>query len=412
MKNRVVITGIGLISPLGDTPEGVFRAAMAGQSAVSLWDECLAPPVAVARTSFDASRWFTRTQLTGVDRFSQFAVAAGLLACQDGNWPMLPANTGIYCGVGMGGSAALELAFGNFREGHRTPPLSIPAFMPNAAAAHLAMRLQVHGPVYTYSMACASGAAAIAEAAKAVASGEVGVALAGGSEAILTPAVVSAWQSLQTLARPGGDPAAACRPFSVDRSGLVLGEGAAFLLLEPLEAARDRGATVYAEIAGSGASSDATHLTKPDAAGQARALVAALRAADLRPDDVGYCNAHGTATQAGDLSECEALRQVWGEAIDGLQVSSTKAMHGHLLGAAGALEAAITAMALHYQALPPSAHCTVQDPACRIRLVGQNGVQGTVVQAAISNSFAFGGANIVLAFRRAGLSAARTHVAA
>src|SRR5262249_24969021 len=212
--------------------------------------------------------------------------------------------------------------------------------MGNAPAAHVAMRGGYKGPVLSYCVACASSAVAIAEAGKSIRAGEIDVAFAGGTEAMLLPAIVRAWQSVQTLATPDAQRIeTSCRPFALDRSGFVLAEGAAFLVLEATQAAARRSARVYAELVGSGMSCDATHLTKPDAAGQARAIKSALLAAHLDPADVGYCNAHGTATQAGDVVECDALRSIWGDAINGLRVSSTKSMHGHLLGGAGALEA-------------------------------------------------------------------------
>ena len=401
MMRRVVITGIGLVSPHGDTPEGVFDALMAGRSAVGLWDDGHAAAFVAARAPFDPGRWFSRLQLAGVDRVSQFAVAAAEMARADAGLVALDTDAGIYVGTGMGGAAAIDQAYANMHQSKRMHPLTIPAFMSNAPASHVAMRMQVHGPVYTWSMACASAAVAIAEAAKAVGRGDVGSALAGGSEALLVPGVVGAWQSLQTLASATGpDPAAASRPFSTGRTGLVLGEGAAFLILEPLEAALARGARIYAEVAGSGFSCDATHLTKPDRSGQVRALQAALKSSGLAPRDIGYCNAHGTATLVGDVVECEALAEVWGDALGTLAVSSTKSMHGHLLGAGGALEAAVTAMSLQRQMLPPSMHCADQDPACGVTLVRESGMAAPTLQAAISNSFAFGGSNVVLALRR------------
>ena len=401
MTRRVVVTGIGLVSPHGDTPGAVFDALMEGRSAIGRWTSPETPPAVAACAAFDPARWFTRLQLAGVDRVSQIAVAAAESARADAGIEALDERSGVYVGTGMGGASAIDEAFARYSESGRVPPLTVPAFMPNAPAAHVAMRAKVHGPVLTYSIACASSAVAIAEAAKAVAAGEVECALAGGSEALLVPGAIRAWQALQTLASPETeDPSRACRPFAADRTGLVLGEGAAFLLLEPLEAAKARGAHVYAEFAGSGISCDATHLTKPDVSGQVRALVSALRASGLSPADVGYCNAHGTATRAGDVVECEALAQVWGDAIGALAVSSTKSMHGHLLGAAGALEAAITVLALERRALPPNMHCGPQDPGCRVPLVQQPHTKAPRLRAAISNSFAFGGTNAVLAFRR------------
>ena len=398
MTRRVVITGIGLVSPHGDCPEAVFSALLAGQSAIERWEPDGVPAVVVARAPFDATRWFTRLQLAGVDRVSQLAVAAAEMACVDAGVTTLDEMTGVYVGTGMGGAAAIE---GVFRADGRVPPLSVPAFMPNAAAAHIAMRKSLHGVVYTYSIACASSAVAIAEAAKAIANGEIDAAIAGGSEALLVPSVVRAWQALRTLASADGDnPSNASRPFSSERTGLVLGEGAAFLMLESYESAIARGARIYAELAGSGVSCDATHLTKPDSAGQVRALVAALKNSKLVPSEVGYCNAHGTATLIGDVVECESLRAVWGENLSSLAVSSSKSMHGHLLGAAGALEAAITAMAIYYQSVPPNMHCAIPDPLCDVPLIREPNTRMPSLRAAISNSFAFGGTNAVLAFRR------------
>jgi 3-oxoacyl-[acyl-carrier-protein] synthase II len=401
MSRRVAVTGIGLVSPHGDSPVTVFDALMAGQSAITRWHDEQLPPAVVAPAAFDVTGWFTRLQLAGVDRVSQIAVAAAEMARLDAGLEALEDGSGIYAGSGMGGAAAIDQAFSSHRDSGRVPPLTIPAFMPNAPAAHVAMRTKVRGPVFTYSIACSSASVAIAEGARAVARGDVDCALAGGSEALLVSSVLRAWQALQTLASgEKGDPASACRPFSTERNGLVLGEGAAFLLLEPLEAARARGARIYAEFAGSGVSCDAAHLTKPDAAGQVRALQAALRDSGLAPADIGYCNAHGTATLVGDVVECEALNRVWGDAIGDLAVSSTKSMHGHLLGAAGALEAAITVMALHRRELPPSMHCDNQDPACAVSLIRQPGAAAPNLRAAITNSFAFGGTNAVLAFKQ------------
>lgn len=399
---RVAITGLGLVSPHGDAPQQVFDALMAGRSAIAPWDAEGSIPAVVARAPFDASRWFTRLQLSGVDRVSQIAVAAAEMAREDAGLERLDSQAGVYVGSGMGGAAAIDAAFSADHGNARIPPLTVPAFMPNAPAAHVAMRAGIHGPVLTYSVACASAASAIVEAARAVARGDLNQALAGGSEALLVPSVVRAWRALQTLAGVDEeDPAQSCRPFGARRSGLVLGEGAAFLLLEPLDRALARGARIYAEFAGSGMSCDATHLTKPDPTGQVRALEAALLDAGLRPSDVGYCNAHGTATIAGDLAESESLARVWGEHLPRLAVSSTKAMHGHLLGAAGALEALITVMALHRQELPPNMFADPPEPRCPLALVDTPNTRAKGLQAAVSNSFAFGGSNVVLAFRRA-----------
>ena len=398
----VAVTGIGIVSPHGDDPDRMFDALLRGESAVRPIFPELAKPAAAAAVAFDESRWFTKLQLAGVDRVSQLAVGAATLAVDDaGGLDAAPERVGVYVGCGMGGAGALEAAYASGLRGGRVPPLTVPAFMPNAPAAHVAMRHRAHGPVLTYSVACASSAVALAEAARAVRRGDVDVAIAGGAEALIVPGVVSAWQALQTLASfTEGQAATACKPFAANRNGFVLGEGAAFLVLESTERARRRGARVHADLAGSGLTCDATHLTKPDSTGQQRALRAALADAGLAARAVGYCNAHGTATQIGDVVECDALRAVWGEACDRLWVSSTKALHGHLLGAAGALEAVVTILALREQRLPPNAHCESPDPQCAVRLVLKAQQAADGVNAAVSSSFAFGGTNAVLVFTR------------
>jgi 3-oxoacyl-[acyl-carrier-protein] synthase II len=400
----VVVTGLGLQSPHGDDPQAVLAALLRGESAVrEVFPGQLPKPAAAATVAFDESRWFTKLQLAGVDRVSQLAVAAADLAFKDAGSPggLDAERVGVYSGCGMGGGAAIETAYLSGASGGRVPPLTIPAFMPNAPAAHVAIRQRAQGPVLTYSVACASSAVAIGEAMRAVQRGDVDLALAGGSEALVVPGVVAAWQAMQTLAGfTPGEAARACRPFAADRAGFVLGEGAAFLVLESEAHARARGARIHARLLGYGLSSDATHLTKPDAAGQARALRGALREAGLAPSDVGYCNAHGTATKIGDLVECAALASVWGADLPDLRVSSTKALHGHLLGAAGALEAAITILALQQQQLPPNQHGAGADPACPIHLVLPGDTAAPKLQAAVTSSFAFGGTNAVLAFGR------------
>ncbi len=402
MNHEVSVTGLGVMAPHGSAPDALFQALLDGRSAIQPVFPDLPKPAAAATVAFDETRWFTKLQLAGVDRVSQLAVAAADLALHDAGFfdhaDTDPERIGVYAGCGMGGAAALEAAY---RGGMRVPPLTIPAFMPNAPAAHVAMRNGVQGPVLTYSVACASSSVAIAEAAKAVQRGEVDLAIAGGSEALIVPGVVLAWQAMQTLATfAPGEAASSVRPFAANRTGFALGEGAAFVVLESAERARRRGARSHATLAGWGLSSDATHLTKPDAPGQARALRAALRQAGLQPRDVGYCNAHGTATRIGDVVERNALAEVWGHDLDRLRVSSTKALHGHMLGAAGAIEAVITILALHRRELPPNAHCDAPDPACSLDLVGPGDAAAPGIEAAISNSFAFGGTNSVLLFRR------------
>jgi 3-oxoacyl-[acyl-carrier-protein] synthase II len=402
--NDVAITGLGVVSPHGDDPRRMFAALMRGESAIRPVFPELAKPAVAALAAFDAARWFTKLQLPGVDRVSQMAVAAAELAVQDagGHDGLDASRLGVFVGCGMGGMGSLDAAYhAAFQSGGRVPPLTIPALMANAPAAHVAMRQGARGPVLTYSVACASSAVALSEAAKSVACGDVDMAIAGGSEAIIVAGSMMAWQAMQTLATVDpAAPGAAVKPFDLHRSGFALGEGAAFLVLERATQASARGASVYSLLSGWGLTCDATHLTKPDAAGQARALEEALRRAALSPADVAYVNAHGTATRIGDAVECEALASVWGSQLQDLRVSSTKALHGHLLGGAGALEAVITVLALHERRLPPNSHSTVPDPACAVPLVPASGIEAATLNAAISSSFAFGGTNSVLLFSR------------
>lgn len=399
---EVVVTGLGLVAPHGNDVNAVFDDLMRGHSAIGLLESPGLPPAAVGRVEFDAAKWFSRLQLVGVDRVSQLAVAAAESARHNAAWSDQYASEriGVFVGSGMGGAATIDEGYAALAAGKRASPLTVVASMINAPAAHVAMRCGARGPVLTYSVACASSAVAVAAAARAIQDGEIDIAIACGSEALILPNVIRAWQALHTLATPDADdPSASCRPFAENRTGFALSEGAAAMVLESRSHALARGARIYAAWAGSGMSCDATHLTKPDASGQARALRLALQHSGLEPKEVGYCNAHGTATPAGDVVECEALRAVWAESIGTLRVSSTKSMHGHLLGAAGALEAAITVLALYKKQIPPTANSHPADPACAVPIVRGQGVDAPALSAAISSSFAFGGTNVVLAFR-------------
>ena len=406
MKTAVAITGIGLISPLGNQAEAVFSRLMAGESGIRLLDAAATgcKPAVVGAAEFDPAPWFTRLQLSGVDRVSQMAVAAATLALEDAalTLPDEREQLGVYVGCAMGGSTALDKGFHNFyAEKSRVSPLSVIASMANAPAGHISMRFGITGPSVNYSVACASSAIALGEAMRAIRHGEITYAIAGGAEAMLLPGIINAWQSMQVLASTAGEhPEQACRPYDKERSGLVLAEGAAFLILERLDAALARGARIYATLDGYACRSDATHITKPDVGGQVRTMRAALADAGLDAGQIGYCNSHGTATQVGDVVECQALQSIWGEDTPGLQVSATKSMHGHLLGATGGLETAITALALYHQQVPPTANCRQLDENCRVQHVLGKGVAAPDLQAAISNSFAFGGSNATLVLQR------------
>jgi 3-oxoacyl-[acyl-carrier-protein] synthase II len=400
---RILVTGLGIVSPLGQQIEAAWRRLMAGDSAIGRLRIEGLPEVPAAPVDFDPAPWLSKLQMVGTDRVSQIAYAAARSALNDAALPAWsdPVRAGIYVGTGMAGAATMESAYTAFHQGRRVPPSTVPAGMVNGPAAVVALHTQTQGPVLTYAVACASSAVAIAEAAHALRRGEIDVALVGGAEALLVQGVVAAWQAMHTLAAVHAEPSRSSRPFSADRDGLVLGEGAAFMVLEREAGARSRGRAGYAALAGSGVRCDAMHLTKPFVRGQAAAMQAALAMAGLAAEQVGYCNAHGTATPAGDPIECEALRTVWGEAAPRLMLSSSKAAHGHLLGAAGALEAVWTVLALHRGEVPPTAGVSEIDPACAgLDHVGPVGREAGGLRHAMSNSFAFGGTNVALIFSR------------
>jgi len=301
---------------------------------------------------------------------------------------------GIITGSCVGGQSTEDLGFVEvYKLGrNRVHPLTIPKTMANAGASHISMEFGITGPSYTISTACSSAGHAIGQAFWMVRNGIVDAAIAGGSEAPFSMGFLKAWEAMRIVAPD------TCRPFSRDRKGLILGEGAAMLILEPLENAQARGIKIWGEIAGFGMSSDAYHLTQPLAEGAAQAMRSALEDAAIEPSAVGYINAHGTGTQANDATEAQAIRQVFGAHTDKLAVSSTKSMHGHALGAAGALEAAATLMALDRCLIPPTANFTECDPACPLDVV-PNVARAANIECALSNSFAFGGLNAVLVFR-------------
>lgn len=411
---RVVVTGLGVVTPWGVGADVFFDALLHGRSAVARRSVGEPPHEATllsaACDGFDPAPWLERSRLLTMDRHVQLAAVAALSAAQDAGLDTLPAATreraAVLWGTGAGGAASNERGYRDLfvRQRPRVSPLSVVLGMQHGAAAHLGLLLGAGGPCLTYALACASASTAIGEALHKLRSGACDVVVAGGSEAAMPFGAVKAWQSLQVLAETGAadDPARACRPFDRRRSGLVPGEGAAALVLERLDHARRRDAPLLAELAGYGASADHHHLTTPHAARQARALRAALADARAAADEVGYVNAHGTATLDGDPVEIAALREVFGSAAARLPVSSTKSMHGHLMGAAGAVEAACTVLALQRRALPPTAGLDEPDPACagvdHVRGGAREGLHGGL---ALSSSFAFGGSNAVLAFRRA-----------
>ncbi len=407
---RVAVTGWGVVSPWSGGPAAVQAAVNAGQSAVRRLDLRSDGPwparTAVWIDDFDSRAHFSAAQLNNLDRTSQFALVAARAALAMASPASLPGREacGVHVGTGMGSAHSLEATYRSFfGDGTtRLKPLTVPTGMNNAAAAQLAIETGFTGPNLTYCCACASSAVAIGEAMRRIQHGEVDLMVAGGSESLVVPGVVYAWEALRTLAETDPlDPARSCKPFSKRRSGLVLGEGAAFFVLEAWDSAVARGAQPLAELCGYATGSDSAHLTRPSVDGQARAMAAALRDAHLDPAAIGYLNAHGTATQANDMTESAAIRQVFGTHTDHLPVSSSKAVHGHLLGAAAALELLVTLLALRDRLAPPTAHLDDPDPDCALDHVIGAARPLPNLEYAMSNSFAFGGTTGVLIARRA-----------
>jgi 3-oxoacyl-[acyl-carrier-protein] synthase II len=399
-----------LVSPHGGDPDEVFERLYAGESAirkVRSGTEESSVDVLLALAEFDPAGAIPKAQLFLMDRNSQMAVVAAHRALANAKLfaeDRGPAAAGIYMGCGLGGANAMQDAYRIYyqRNSRKVKPSSVPLIMANAPASHISMRYGILGPSFTYSIACSSSAVAIGEAFRAIRDGYLDCAVAGGAESMLNDGTIVAWEALSVLAKEHPDgPAASSRPFAKDRTGFVLGEGSATLVLEEANAARARGARPIAEIVGFGASSDAHNLTNPAVDGQVRAMRAALADAGLAPEAIGYVNAHATATAAGDKIEIDALKQAFGDHARRLAVSATKSMHGHLVGAAGALEFAITLLALNKQRLPPTANLTVPDPECDLDCVPCKGRQAPGIEYALSNSFAFGGSNAVLVARRA-----------
>lgn len=398
---RVVVTGLGAITAAGTGVPALWEAAREGRSGVSDFRLDRYPRQRITRAAhiagFDPAAHLSEQELKTTDRFAQLALVAAAEALKhaglDTGAPLGP-RFGAIIGSGIGGSWTTD-------DGHyafyvtetRTDLLTIAKVMPNAAASQISMRYGVRGPSLAISSACASGTQAVGYGLQMIRAGMADAMLVGGSEALLTPATFRAWEVLRVMAPE------TCRPFSDKRNGMVLGEGAAVLVIEELEHALKRGATPLAELAGYGTTSDAGDLLRPTVEGPAAAMANALADAGLTPRDIGYVNAHGTGTVLNDISESEALRQVFGAHIGEVSVSSTKPIHGHALGAAGAIELVITVQALRDNIAPPTINWLAPDPKCLADPV-PNTARARPIDAAISNSFAFGGINATIALRK------------
>lgn len=405
---RVAVTGMGVVSPLGNSAADVFFHCRSGRSGISVLDapfaHRLGSPIAGV-APFDGSAHFDGPKLRMLDRVSQMALFAAAQAIRDArcDWSQTDLDrAGVFMGCGMGGIQSNDEGFHSLyaAQAEHIKPFTVLMGMHNAPAAWVAIEHGIRGPSLTYSTACSSSAVAIGEAWLRIASGSLDLALAGGAEAPLSFGSMKAWEALHTVAKTDAQQAtASCKPFSKNRSGMVLGEGAALLVLEAWDAAVARGAAIHGEILGYGLCTDPGHITRPSAQGQALAMQAALRSAGLQAAEVDAINAHGTGTLANDVAETAAIKAVFGARAQHIPVSATKALHGHLLGAAGALECLVSLLAMQHAVLMPTMHLEESDPECDLDYVANRARMRVPTRTMLSNSFAFGGSNAVLALR-------------
>lgn len=396
---------MGAVSALGLGVPAFWSGLVAAQSGVrriTLFDPSdLVVPIAAEVPDYAPAQHFPVKKLDLLDRFSQFALLAANEALLGAGLKLSDGEherSGVALGTGMGGATTEDEGYLAIygRRATRVHPFTIPRLMHNAAAAQLSMELGLRGPALVYSTACAAASHAVGEAGEIIRTGRADVMLAGGSDAPIAFGVMRAWEAMRVLAPPPDEgPSGACRPFSADRRGMVIGEGAGVVVLEEWEHARRRGAPILAELAGYGATADAGHITQPGVEAPARAIEAALAQARIAPERVGYVNAHGTGTRLNDSTETAILKRVFGGHARRLAISSTKSMHGHAMGASGALELIATVLAIERGVLPPTANYNAADPECDLDYV-PNRAREIRVQAALSNSFAFGGLNAAL----------------
>jgi 3-oxoacyl-[acyl-carrier-protein] synthase II len=408
---RVVVTGIGLLTPIGTGINPNWTALMEGRSGIgpiTLFDcEKFETRFAGQVKDFDPLQWMEPKKVKEMGRFAQLAIGAGVLAWRDAGLDGLEESardrTGCVIGVGLGGIDFIEQNTRALLEKgpRRVSPYFIPGTIANMAAGQLAIRLGLRGPNFCTTSACSSGAHAIGESMHAIRRGDADVMFAGGAEAAVSMLGISGFNALKALSTRNEDPSRASRPWDRDRDGFVLGEGSGVLVLEELDRAKARGARIYCELVGYGASDDAYHITNPPPEGEGaqRAMRAALADAKLSPDRIGYLNAHATSTPAGDPQEARGIRRAFGAHADRLMVSSTKSMMGHLLGAAGSVEAAIACLAVHRGQIPPTINLDHPDEGCDLDFVPHIG-RDHAIEAAMSNAFGFGGVNTSLVVRK------------
>lgn len=405
-RRRVVITGLGTVNPLGGDVATYWQGLLAGRNGISLLEQLDTTAFKVKFggevKGFNPDDYLDTKTSRRLDRFAQFALVASMGAMKDSGLDMSrenPFRCGVILGSGIGGLNEFEDQHGRYLQGGpgKISPFVIPKMIPNAAAGNISIHFGLQGPNTAISTACASAAHALADAVHAIEWDYADVMVAGGSEAAITPMGLGGFVAARALSQRNEDPATASRPFDRDRDGFVLAEGAGVLVLEELEHARQRGATIYAEMLGSGSTADAFHITAPheDGAGAAQAMRIALEDARLRPEDVQYINAHGTSTPLGDAAETKAIKRVFGEHARRLAISSTKSMIGHLLGASGGVELIATVLSIRHSVVHPTINYQTSDPACDLDYV-PNTARQMKVRRALSNSFGFGGHNCSL----------------
>jgi 3-oxoacyl-[acyl-carrier-protein] synthase II len=411
LSRRVVVTGIGLLSPIGIGTEANWQGLRAGRSGVTRithFDATnFAAQIAGEVKGFDPLQFVEKKEVKKIDVFIQYAIAASQFAMDDSGLQITPANAnrvGVFIASGIGGFSTIEREHQALLEGgpRRISPFFIPAAIINLAAGHVSIRFGAKGPNLATATACSASAHAIGEASDMIRRGAADAMIAGGSEAAITPMGVGGFAAMRALSTRNDAPERASRPFDKERDGFVIGEGSGILVLEEREAALARGARIYAEVAGYGASADAFHITAPseDGDGAVRAMQAALESAGVDPSVVAYINAHGTSTPLNDRLETAAIKRCFGDHARNLAVSSTKSMTGHLLGAAGGLEGGITALAVYHQEMPPTINLDNPDPDCDLDYVPGTSRKAHI-RYALSNSFGFGGTNAALLLKRA-----------
>jgi 3-oxoacyl-[acyl-carrier-protein] synthase II len=406
VRHRVVVTGMGSLSPLGDSSEQLWDGLMHGRSGIdqiSLFDTTDYPvTIAGEVKNFEPSRWIEPKEVKKLDRFLQLSIAAAVMAVEDAGLEVNESNAqdvGVYIGSGIGGAGSLCEGSALLRERgpKRVSPFLIPRILINLASGHVSILLGAKGPNFSHVSACATGNHSIGEAMRLIQYGDAKAVVAGGGEAGIIPVSVAGFAKMRALSSRNDDPTKASRPFDRDRNGFVMSEGAGIVILEELEYAKARGARIYCEIKGYGANSDAHHMTAPtpDGSGAQNCMQRALRDAKLAPEDIQYINAHGTSTPFNDVAETNAIKRVFGDHAYKLAVSSTKSMTGHLLGAAGGLEAVICGLAIKNGVLPPTINLDNPDPECDLDYIPHQ-PRETKVRNILSNAFGFGGTNACL----------------